>query len=192
MSEVQSLYPKVKELYHNVSRNPLTTDRDGQRPPNVGALLRMTYQLIRDRQIAVLSEKGYRDLNQPLMNVFLHPGPDRARPSELAARINMTKQAMNHLLGQLEKLGYIERRAEQKNGRRLVFLTKRGWQVRATILNAVSEVEAEWASILGQKRFGEFMNTLRQLSSVHHASRPLSCQRRRPRKTRADQDQSDA
>jgi len=48
----------------------------------------------------------------------------------------------------LEKLGYIERRAERKTGRRLVFLTKRGWQVRAIILNAVNELETEWASLL--------------------------------------------
>ncbi|MEJ0078259.1 MAG: MarR family transcriptional regulator [Alphaproteobacteria bacterium] len=134
--------------------------------PNLGALLRTAYQVIRDRQIAVLREKGFGDLNQPLMNVFLYPGPDRTRPSELAARINMTKQAMNYLLGQLEELGYIERRAEGKNGRRLVYLTKRGWQVRETILAAVKEVEAEWASILGQHRFGEFMNALRQVSPL--------------------------
>jgi DNA-binding MarR family transcriptional regulator len=103
------------------------------------------------------------------MNVFLYPGPDRTRPSELAARINMTKQAMNYLLGQLEELGYIERRADGKNGRRLVYLTSRGWQVRETILAAVREVETEWASILGRKRFGEFMNMLRQLSPLGKA-----------------------
>jgi DNA-binding MarR family transcriptional regulator len=130
----------------------------------------MTYQVIRDRQIAILAEKGFGDLNQPLMNVFLYPGPDRTRPSELAARINMTKQAMNYLLGQLEALGYVERRAETKNGRRLVFLTSRGWQVRSTILAAVSEVEAEWTATLGAQRFGEFMNMLRQLSSLGNAA----------------------
>ena len=49
------------------------------------ALLRMTYQIIRERQMAVLMEEGFRDLHQPRMNVFLYPGPDRARPSQLAA-----------------------------------------------------------------------------------------------------------
>jgi DNA-binding MarR family transcriptional regulator len=52
------------------------------------------------------------------------------RPSELAERASMTKQAMNYLLGQLEARGYIERRAEMGSSRRLVFLTNRGWQVR--------------------------------------------------------------
>ena len=140
--------------------------RRGQRQPNVGALLRMAYQVARERQFTALIEKGYGDLNQALLNVFLYPSPDRVRPSTLAERANMTKQAMNYLLGQLEALGYIERRADRNDGRRLVFLTPRGWQVVDTILTAVGEVEAEWKSVLGKRRFGEFMNTLRQLSSV--------------------------
>lgn len=134
--------------------------------PTAGALLRMTYQGIRERQFAAVIEKGFDDLNQPLLNVFLYPPPDRMRPSELAERANMTKQAMNYLLGQLEARGYIERRAEKGSNRRMVFLTDRGWQVRETILAVVTEVEAEWTSALGQRRFDEFMNTLRQLWSI--------------------------
>lgn len=152
-----------------MSRAAISSQRPasgGLPPPTAGALLRMTYQGIRERQLAALIEKGFDDLNLPLLNVFLYPPPDRMRSSELAERASMTKQAMNYLLGQLEARGYIERRAESGSSRRLVFLTERGWQVRETILAAVTEVEAEWTSILGQRRFDEFMNTLRQLWSI--------------------------
>src|SRR5262245_30925196 len=142
------------------------TAEGGLPPPTAGALLRMTYQGIRERQFAAVIRNGFDDLNQPLLNVFLYPPPDRMRPSELAERANMTKQAMNYLLGQLEARGYIERRAEKGGNRRLVFLTDRGWEVRETILAVVTEVETEWKSILGQKRFDEFMSTLRQLWSI--------------------------
>lgn len=135
-------------------------------PPTAGALLRMTYQGIRERQFAAVIGKGFDDLNQPLLNVFLFPSPDRMRPSELAERANMTKQAMNYLLGQLEARGYLERRAERGSNRRLVFLTSRGRQVRETLLAVVTDVEAEWTSVLGQRRFNDFMNTLRQLWSI--------------------------
>src|SRR5262245_1487631 len=150
----------------NVAGSSETTPNGGLPPPTAGALLRMTYQGIRQRQFAAVIEKGFDDLNQPLLNVFLYPPPDRMRPTELAERANMTKQAMNYLLGQLEARGYIERRAERGSSRRLVFLTKRGWQVRETILNVVTEIEAEWTSVLGQRRFDEFMNTLRTLWSL--------------------------
>lgn len=135
-------------------------------PPTAGALLRMTYQDVRNRQLAALMQRGFDDLNPALMNVFLYPPPDRMRPGDLAERANMTKQAMNYLLGQLEARGYVERRAEGGNNRRLVFLTDRGWRVRDIILAVVTEVEAAWASTLGQRRFDDFMQTLRQLGSI--------------------------
>src|SRR5262249_41932688 len=75
--------------------------------------------------------------------------------------------------------------------RRLVFLTRRGWQVREIILNAVTEVEAEWTSLLGRQRFGQFMNTLRQLSPVQHSERTPSPPGRRPRGARAEEGASD-
>jgi DNA-binding MarR family transcriptional regulator len=146
--------------------SPQTTVRSDLPPPTAAALLRMTYQQVRERQFAALIEKGFDDLNPPLMSVFLYPPPDRMRPSDLTKRANMTKQAMNYLLGQLEARGYIERRAAAGSSRRLVFLTSRGWRVRETILAVVAEVEAEWASVLGQKRFDEFMHSLRQLWSI--------------------------
>ena len=148
------------------ARSSQATTEDGPPPPTAGALLRLTYQGIRERQFAAVIAKGFDDLNQPLLNVFLYPSPDRMRPSELAERANMTKQAMNYLLGQLEARGYLERRAEKGSNRRLVFLTSRGWQVRETILAVVTEVEAEWTSVLGQRRFDDFMNTLRQLWTI--------------------------
>ena len=147
-----------------VNSSPSATG-SAQRQILVGALLRTTYQVTRERQFRALIEHGFGDLNQSLLSVMVYPYPDRARPGELAERTNMTKQAMNYLLGQLETLGYIERRAEKGNSRRLVFLTRRGWQAVETIRAAVKEVEAEWAAVLGQKRFDELIEMLRQLSS---------------------------
>jgi len=60
------------------------TARGAPPPPTAGALLRMTYQGIRERQFAAVIAKGFEDLNQPLLNVFLYPPSDRTRPSELA------------------------------------------------------------------------------------------------------------
>ena len=138
----------------------------GQRQVLVGALLRMTYQLTRERQFKALIDNGFGDLNQALLSVMVYPYPDGTRPLELAERTNMTKQAMNYLLGQLETLGYVERRAEKGSSRRLVFLTRRGWQAVETIRAAVKEVEVEWAAVLGQERFEKFTEMLRELSKI--------------------------
>ena len=147
------------------------TTRASLAPPTAAALLRMNYQGIRERQFAAVIAKGFEDLNQPLLSVFHYPPPNRMRPSELAERANMTKQAMNYLLGQLEARGYLERRTEKGGNRRMVFLTSRGWQVRDTIMAVAADVEAEWALVLGKKRFDEFMNTLRQLWSIRQSDK---------------------
>ena len=136
-------------------------------PPYVGALLRMAYQVARERQLEVQAKRGLSDLNQALLSVLVYPPPDGMRPSDLAARTNMTKQAMNYLLNQLERLGYVERRAN-KAGRRLVFLTKKGWAVFEIQWQALRDLEDEWAAKIGKKRFADFLAVLEKLSEPLH------------------------
>jgi DNA-binding MarR family transcriptional regulator len=138
----------------------------GSRPPFVGALLRLAYQITREEQLKRLREHGFGDLNQALLNMMVYPHPDGVRPTDLAERTNMTRQATNYLLGQLEALGYVERRARKGSNRRLVFLTKRGWESVDIHRAAVLDVEARWAKALGQKRFDAFKETLAELVSL--------------------------
>jgi DNA-binding MarR family transcriptional regulator len=129
----------------------------------VGALLRMAYQLARERQLEAQAKRGFSDLNQALLSVLVYPPPDGVRPTELAERTNMTRQAMNYLLNQLEQLGYVERRPN-KAGRRLVYLTKKGWAVFETQWEAMRDLQDEWARRIGAKRFSEFLSVLREVS----------------------------
>ena len=146
-------------------KNIASSERVGQQP-QIGALLRMAYQVTRKYQLEALKKRGFGDLNQALLNVMVYPHRDGMRPSDLAGRINMTKQATNYLLGQLEALGYIERRAQKGSSRRLVFLTRRGWQSIDLHRAAVQDVEAQWAKAIGQKRFNDFKETLAELIAL--------------------------
>jgi DNA-binding MarR family transcriptional regulator len=151
-----------------VSKDGKTTSisRQNTRQPFVGAMLRLAYQITRNRQLAVLRANGFGDLNQALFNVMVYPHPDGVRPGELAERINMTKQATNYLLSQLEELGYVERRVKKGSSRRLIYLTQRGWQSIEVHRAAVLEVEAKWAKAIGSKRFGEFKEVLAELIAL--------------------------
>ena len=70
--------------------------------PAIGALTRMPYQAARIALLEELRAAGFADLSAAHLNVFQHPGPEGVQPSVLADRAMMSKQAMNHLLGQLE------------------------------------------------------------------------------------------
>src|SRR5262245_19831035 len=96
-------------------------------PPLIGALLRLPFEEVRRRLLERLHEQGFDDLELAHLNVLQYPGPQRARPSELAARLQMSKQALNYLLGQLERLGYLERHADPDDLRsKRIVLTERG------------------------------------------------------------------
>src|SRR4051812_41543231 len=134
-------------------------------PPLIGALLRMPWEQVQRRMLARLHEHGFDDLDTPHLNLLLYPGPQGARPSELAARRGMSKQAVNYLLGELERLGYLERRADPDDGRsKRVALTARGEQAAFTIRDAVREIEHDWEEQLGQKRFAQLRSLLLELN----------------------------
>ena len=136
-------------------------------PPLMGALLRIPLDVIQRRIIDQLHEHGFEDLGPAHLPVLRYPGPHGRRPVELAAETNMSKQAMNYLLGQLERLGYLERRRDAEDGRSTrVYLTDRGDATRDVIRGAVRDVEAEWAGELGARDLEQLRALLTRLNAV--------------------------
>lgn len=135
-------------------------------PPYVGALLRFAWQRARTHINDAVRAAGFTDLQDSHLGAFSYPPPDGVRLSEMARRLNMSRQAMNYLIGQLEELGYVERRAATGSERRLIYLTARGHEVVMVIHAALQELHEEWAGVLGPQRFAEFLDTLRLLSGL--------------------------
>src|SRR5581483_1953815 len=136
-------------------------------PPMIGALLRMPVDAVHQRMFERLHERGFTDIDPAHLIVFQWPGPDDARPSELAARLQISKQALNYLLGQLEQLGYLERRPDPHDQRgRRISVTKRGRAAIRVIRAAVDEVETAWAEQLGAERFAQLKTLLLTLNQV--------------------------
>jgi len=134
-------------------------------PPLIGALLRQPWEAVQRRMLERLHEHGFDDLDAAHLNVFQYPGPQGAKPSELAARLRVSKQALNYLLGELERLGYLERRPDPDDLRaRRVALTRRGTSAINVIREAVAELETEWERQLGRKRFEQLRALLEELS----------------------------
>ncbi len=134
-------------------------------PPLIGALLRIPWEAVQRHMLERLHERGFDDLDAAHLNVFQYPGPQGARPSELAARLRISKQALNYLLGELERLDYLERRPDPDDLRsKRVALTRRGTSAIGVIREAVGEVETTWAQQLGPKRFAQLRSLLLDLN----------------------------
>jgi DNA-binding MarR family transcriptional regulator len=152
------------------SSSLFTNARAGEQPsapPLIGALLRMPWEAVQKHMLERLHERGFDDLDAAHLNIFQYPGPEGARPSELAARLRISKQALNYQLGELERLGYLERRADPDDLRsKRVVLTRRGTAAIRVIREAVGEVEADWAKQLGRERFAQLRGLLLDLNQL--------------------------
>src|SRR3954466_11930830 len=142
----------------------MTTDAAETALPPVGALLRRPAVLVRHHVMASLHAAGFDDILPAHLGVFQHPGPDGQRPGVLALRTHASKQAMNHLLHQLEVGGYILREAQPLDRRtRVVRLTEHGRGAYDVIRQAALLVEAAWAEALGQETYGQLRHALARL-----------------------------
>jgi DNA-binding MarR family transcriptional regulator len=141
----------------------------------IGALLRMPVDVVHRRMLERLHEHGFADLEPAHLTVFRWPGPDDTRPSELAARLQMSKQALNYLLGELERLGYVERRPDphDQRGKRIA-VTARGRAAGRVIRDAVEELETAWSEQLTPERFAELKAILLDLNRLLVADEPAS------------------
>ena len=145
----------------------MTKPGDRAPPPLIGALLRVPLDAVLDRMLAGLHAEGFTDLNAAHLPLLRYPGPENRRPSDLAAELRMTRQAVNYLLGELERLGYLVRREDPGDRRsKRVHLTERGRAVARTIRATVRGIEEEWERELGADRFAQLRDLLADLNET--------------------------
>ena len=144
-------------------------------PPLIGALMRIPVDAVLARMLADLHAAGFTDLVPAHFAVLRYPGPENRRPSDLAAEVGMTRQAMNYLLGQLEQSGYLLRDDDPDDRRsRRIHLTDRGDAVGRTIRATVSDIESELAQELGHEHFAELRERLVELNASSFVRRHRS------------------
>lgn len=136
-------------------------------PPLIGALLRLPWEAARQRLIDALHGAGFTDLNPSHLSILLYPGPQGLRPSDLAADRQMSRQSVNYLLGQVEELGYLERRSDPDDQRsKRIALTPRGRRAATVMRQSIVDLEHEWSDELGAARFAELKALLTDLGAI--------------------------
>ncbi|HXY95062.1 MAG TPA: MarR family transcriptional regulator, partial [Acidimicrobiia bacterium] len=133
----------------------------------LSSLVRRVHHEIRRRLLDELRARGYHDITQAHLYVFQRPGPDGCRPTELAQRTIVTKQAMNHLLAGLESGGYLRRLPDPHDGRgTVVRLTPKGRKLTNLVHRTASAIEHEWAEQLGPARMDELLVLLHEVDEI--------------------------
>ena len=102
--------------------------------------------------------------SHPTWPVPQWPGPGGERPSVIAERAGVSKQAVNHVLRDLEHLGYLELRPDPDDSRaRLVELTERGRALVDAMFEAAAATEQALVATLTPSQRRELKATLTAL-----------------------------
>ena len=110
--------------------------------------------------VSKIAGLGFPDVSVADANLLANLDLGGCSISALARRAGVTRQAASQQLAQLERAGYVERRASETDGRViLVRQTERGRALLDSALDVVDELEQAYAAHLGPDRLA----TLKQL-----------------------------
>ena len=126
------------------------TDITFQRP--IPALLTEVKNAALQKLFVRMDEAGYGDIREGHGCVFGFIDMENgSRLTDLAEAAGFTKQAVGEAVGELERLGYLERAACPDDGRaKIIRLTDRGKDAALAGRRMFAEIEQEWADELGE------------------------------------------
>ncbi len=138
-------------------------EKEGDGGPLLGALLRRCHRAVESHV-----DRGFREAGLvPPRGAVMQPlgeNPAGMRLTDLATRAGITKQSMSELVNAMVDAGYVERVADEDDGRaRRLRLTRKGRSVGRIARELVRQVEAEWAEAVGRKRVEELRDTLERV-----------------------------
>jgi DNA-binding MarR family transcriptional regulator len=119
------------------------------------------------RQAALAVERsGIKGLTAAHGRLMAELEPAGTRPTELAARLGVTKAAVGQLVDKLEKKGLVVRARDPEDGRAVIVRpTEKAKTAYQTARKAIIAIETEWRVRLGDAGVGTFERTLLKLKA---------------------------
>jgi DNA-binding MarR family transcriptional regulator len=128
--------------------------------PLIDLLLR-GFRWFEDGLLSRLAEAGWPEITRAHSLVFAHLDLEGTRPSELARRIGISRQAVNQTLGELVERGLVELVPDPASRRsKLVVLTPVGNATVGSAHAVFSELEDALAERIGQVSVTELRSAL--------------------------------
>jgi DNA-binding MarR family transcriptional regulator len=137
---------------------------DADWKPTVPALVNLVAASGAPRLRAAFAAAGLDGI-RPAQAVALVPlATGGLHASDLADRLNVSRQAVAQAIAGLERHGYVTRVADPVDARaRIIEITPRGRQALGVMRSNALASEKRWEQALGSKRLGELRETLEML-----------------------------
>jgi DNA-binding MarR family transcriptional regulator len=131
--------------------------RNGKLYRSLTRTLRVYNRLLLER----LHARGFTDFAPSFPALLSNLDTKGTRIGVLAARGGVTRQAAGQLLREIERCGYVERRAANDDARATtVHFTARGRRLLATVFELVEEIEADFAAALEPGKYDQLREGL--------------------------------
>ena len=118
--------------------------------PPLARLFAIGYRLLIDGLHDRLRARGWTDVRPAFGFVLLAARDQPTSVSELAEVMGTTKQAASKLVEAMVTAGYVQRGTDARDGRqRPVHLTPRGQELLRSVEQIYTELEQEWADVIG-------------------------------------------
>ena len=131
-------------------------------------LLRDAHHAVDAEVRAALASSGFDEIVPGHYLVLRNLGEHGARPSELAARAAVTRQAITKVVDDLERLRLVRREPDPADGRGVIVrYTERGQEGLRVARNRILALEDEFAARVGAGRWAEARAVLEAVFDNH-------------------------
>jgi DNA-binding MarR family transcriptional regulator len=139
----------------------------GEKEDNFAPALAAAGRALIATMMAKVASCGFNDVTPAFSSLMPLLDATGARPSTLAQRAGITKQAISQLVRELEVRGYVEQVPDSTDTRaKIVRLTKRGVALHAASAEVRNELQSMAITKLGKSRVSRLRRDLLELAAV--------------------------
>lgn len=134
-------------------------------PTHVFDLLGAALAVAKRLMEAEISGESHRLRGSHLRLLSLTP-IEGIRPTDLAARVGMTKQSLGEFVAALQEAGYLRVEVDPQDRRaKIVSPTDKGRRLQQRIRDIFAETEERWRQTVGPRNWAAFRKVLSQLAA---------------------------
>jgi DNA-binding MarR family transcriptional regulator len=127
-------------------------------------LLGVTRHLQSETMAKLEQSCGHKQLRLGFEPYITLIGERGRRPSELAQLLDVSRQACNQVINQIDEAGYITRLTDNLDGRaRQLALTPSGARLKRDGLDSIAQIDHEFAALVGKSGITDATGSLRKL-----------------------------
>lgn len=110
-----------------------------------------------------LKRKGWPTITRAQSLVFVNIGEGVTRPSDIASRVGVTRQAIHQTINELVEMGFLKLEPDPRDRRaKVVVYTDTGARIGRDAVEALRQVERSLSSRIGEARVNALREALTQ------------------------------